>query len=188
VCIITIIICLTAASGYADGSEDIITILTEGKTNWFFTAEPVEDADLVTILQAGANTPSAINEQPWHFSVVTDPEIITELADTESTRQAPVMVLISVTSGNEMKLVDAGLACQSMQIAARALGYATKIETSAARTVRNDQSGDWAEMLSIPDGKTARVALFIGHEDETIDAVTSASARLSLEEVVSFVK
>ena len=63
-------------------------------------------------------TASAINEQPWVITVITDPEIIAQLADTSERAQAPVMILVSVTSSNEMKILDAGLATQSMQIAA----------------------------------------------------------------------
>ena len=164
-----------------------LSILTDGKTNWNFTAAPVDENDLHTILEAGVNTASAINEQPWVITVVTDPQIIAQLGDTASTKQAPVMILISVTDGNEMKILDAGLATQSMQIAARALGYATKIETTAARTVRNDRSGQWAELLGIPSDKACRAALFIGHADEDADAVTSASTRNAFDQVVTFI-
>ncbi|MBQ9008508.1 MAG: nitroreductase family protein [Clostridia bacterium] len=164
-----------------------LSILTEGKTNWNFSTEPVNETDLHTILEAGVNTASAINEQPWIITVITDPEIIAQLADTSGSAKAPVMILISVTSGNEMKILDAGLATQSMQIAARALGYATKIETAPARAVRNDKSGKWAEKLGIPSDKAARATLFIGHADETTDSVSSASARNDFNSVVVFV-
>ncbi|MBQ7485951.1 MAG: nitroreductase family protein [Clostridia bacterium] len=164
-----------------------LSILTEGKTNWYFTGDPVNDSDLHTILEAGVNTASAINEQPWVITVITDSEIIAQLADTTSSAKAPVMILVSVTSSNEMKILDAGLAVQSMQIAARALGYATKIETAPARAVRNDHSGEWAAKLGIPADKAARAALFIGHADGTADAVTSASARNDFDSVVHFV-
>ena len=169
------------------GPSSFLSILTDSKTNWNFTDEPVDEGDLHAILEAGVNTASAINEQPWVITVVTDPEIISQLGDTASTRQVPVMILVSVTSGNEMKILDAGLATQSMQIAARALGYATKIETTAARTVRNDHSGKWAELLGIPSDKACRAALFIGHADEDADAVSSASTRNDFDQVVTFV-
>ena len=132
-------------------------------------------------------TASAINEQPWVITVITDPEIIAQLADTSESAKAPVMILVSVTSSNEMKILDAGLATQSMKIAARALGYATKIETAPARMVRNDRSGKWAEQLGIPADKAARAALFIGHAGEEIDSVSSASVRNDFDSVVVFV-
>ena len=186
---VILISCATSMS-FAEASDlsSFLSILTDGKTNWNFTAEPVDENDLHTILEAGVNTPSAINEQPWVITVVTDPDIIAELGDTPSTRQAPVMILISVTNSNEMKILDAGLATQSMQIAARALGYATKIESTAARTIRNDKTGKWADLLKIPSDKSARAALFVGHADEEADAVSSASTRDDFDSVVTFIK
>lgn len=184
----TMLLCLNSAS-FAEGNDPsaFLSILTEGKTNWYFTDDPVDENDLHTILEAGVNTASAINEQPWVITVITDPEIIAQLADTPESAKAPVMILVSVTSSNEMKILDAGLATQSMQIAARALGYATKIETAPARMVRNDRSGQWAEKLGIPADKAARAALFIGHADEKIDSVSSASVRNDFDSVVVFV-
>ena len=151
------------------------------KTTWIFSDEPVDEADLTAILQAGLNTDSAMNEQPWMFHVITDPETIAALGGI----QVPVMILVSVTDSNPMKLFDAGLACQSMQIAARSLGYGSKIETSPARTVRGDTSGHWAEMLGIPAGKMAAAAVYIGHREE--DAVSSASTRYDFNDMVKYI-
>ena len=169
-------------------NTEILSIMTEAKTDWNFSDESVKEEDIQAILEAGVNTASAINEQPWHFSVITDADIIAELADTPESAKAPVLILVSVTDGNEMKILDGGLATQSMQITARILGYATKIETSAARTVRNDQTGYWNELLDIPDGKTARAALFVGYKEEGADAVSTASTRGSFDELVSFIE
>jgi nitroreductase len=44
-----------------------------------FSPEPVSEADLMTILEAGRIAPSAKNWQPWNFVVVTDREQLQEL-------------------------------------------------------------------------------------------------------------
>lgn len=151
------------------------------KTTWAFSDAPVDEADLTAILQAGLNADSAMNEQPWMFHVITDSETIEALGGVK----APVMILVSVTDSNPMKLFDAGLACQSMQIAARSLGYGSKIETSPARMVRNDATGQWAELLGIPAGKMASAAVYIGHRAE--DAVSSASTRFNFNDMVKYI-
>lgn len=63
------------------GSVDILNILTKAKTAKRFTKDPVSDQDLTTILQAGINAPSALNSQPWHFSVVKEKVILQEISD-----------------------------------------------------------------------------------------------------------
>lgn len=159
------ILAILPAHGFA---EALPPALLE-KTTWTFSDAPVDEADLTAILQAGLNADSAMNEQPWMFHVITDPEIIAALGGV----QAPVMILVSVTDSNPMKLFDAGLACQSMQIAARSMGYGSKIETSPSRMVRNDATDQWAELLGIPSGKMAAAAVYIGHgaEDAVVKAV-----------------
>jgi nitroreductase len=46
-----------------------------------YTAEPVAEADVQSLLEAGAAAPSASNRKPWHFVVVTDRDVLRALAD-----------------------------------------------------------------------------------------------------------
>ena len=68
---------LTASVAFADSAVDVI--MNTGTTQ-AFTNEAVSSADLETILRAGLSTESAINQQPWFFVAVTNPEIMTEIA------------------------------------------------------------------------------------------------------------
>ena len=62
---------------YADSAVDVI--MSTGTTQ-AFTDEAVSAEDLETILRAGLSAESAINQQPWFFAAVTDPEVMKELA------------------------------------------------------------------------------------------------------------
>ena len=65
-----------------------------------YQPEPVADADLKLILEAGRLAPSGCNLQPWRFVVTTDPALKTRLADEgtlfegnrDVCRQAPAVV------------------------------------------------------------------------------------------------
>ena len=57
----------------------IDTILKVGTTQ-AFVDETVPVEDLKTILRAGLSAASAINQQPWYFVAVTDPELMNEIA------------------------------------------------------------------------------------------------------------
>jgi nitroreductase len=46
-----------------------------------YTSEPVSDADVQTLLEAGMAAPSASNRKPWHFVVITDRGKLEALAD-----------------------------------------------------------------------------------------------------------
>jgi nitroreductase len=46
-----------------------------------YSGEPVSEADVESLLQAGMAAPSASNRKPWHFVVVTDKPLLKALAD-----------------------------------------------------------------------------------------------------------
>jgi len=45
-----------------------------------YTAELVSEKDVKTMLEAAMAAPSASNRKPWHFIVVTDRQILDNLA------------------------------------------------------------------------------------------------------------
>ena len=51
-------------------------------TTQAFSEQAVSKENLTTIAQAGMSAASAINQQPWHFVVVTNPEIIAQLSSS----------------------------------------------------------------------------------------------------------
>ena len=61
-------------------AEDAVQTILNAKTTQAFTQDPVSDEDLNTILAAGASATSAINQQPWFFAVVTNQEVMEEIA------------------------------------------------------------------------------------------------------------
>ena len=63
------------AAGQTAGA-DAAALVADIPTIQAFTQDAVDETDLQTILTAGVNAPSAMNNQPWHFSVVTDPDVL----------------------------------------------------------------------------------------------------------------
>lgn len=45
-----------------------------------FTGEKVDKQKLIDCVEAAILTPSACNSQPWHFTIVTKPELVARLA------------------------------------------------------------------------------------------------------------
>ena len=71
----------TVASVEAVPGREAVPILQNVKTTQYFTDEAVAQTDVETILQAGVNAPSAMNSQPWHFSVITDETVLEQLSN-----------------------------------------------------------------------------------------------------------
>jgi len=96
-----------------------------------YDPKPVAERDLLAILEAGRQAPSAANRQPWHFVVVKDKEVRRKLAAACSGQawmaDAGVIVAgLGKPSINEKwYAVDVAIAMQNMILAATALGYGT---------------------------------------------------------------
>ncbi len=65
----------------AGTSLDILDILAHRRSVRRFQATPVPEATVYRLIAAAAAAPSAGNAQPWRFIVVTDPTLITQMAD-----------------------------------------------------------------------------------------------------------
>lgn len=63
-----------------------------------YTNQPVSDTQIKTVLEAAMCAPSAGNEQPWHFVVVKDRQLLDEVPKyhphASMIRQAPVAILV----------------------------------------------------------------------------------------------
>lgn len=86
-CLMLVLCCSLA---WAACAEDALSAIMTAGTTQAFTDEAVLEADLTAILEAGLNAASAINQQPWHFAVVTDRNLMTEIAESMSFGGAPV--------------------------------------------------------------------------------------------------
>ena len=92
----------------------------------------VNEEDLKTILKCASYAPSAINNQNWHFSVVTNNEwlkkisaLIGKFMGRESynvTYGAPVLIIVSDKKDNLIYEHDGACALENIFLAANALG------------------------------------------------------------------
>ncbi len=169
-----------AAEAASTSDPDFASYLGEVKTFQQFTDDPVDDADIETVLNAGINAQSGMNQQNWHFTAVTSKDIQEEINNDADT---PLVIVISCSDGSEY---DAGLATQAMNSAALALGYGTKIISSPTSYLNGDNREYYHELLEIPESMSAVGLLLIGKYSDTNDAVTGASTRKPSEEVTTY--
>jgi nitroreductase len=96
-----------------------------------FTKEPVAKEDIVTMLKCACAAPSAMNNQPWHFLVISKREKLDNIARFHphaammKEAQAAIAVLFK-EPGNASKIYvqqDCAACTQNILLAAHALGY-----------------------------------------------------------------
>ena len=95
-----------------------------------YTAEPVTEADIDTILHAAMAAPSAGNQQPWHFVVSTDREQLARMAECtpygSMLLAAPLAIAVCADTRElkhpQMWQQDCGAATENALVAIHALG------------------------------------------------------------------
>lgn len=117
-----------------------------------FTAEPVDEAVLRQLIDAAVQAPSAVNEQPWLFSVVRDRAVLARISaaakahvlahppaglaraflhevvenpDFDIFYNAPALVVISSATAGHWAVEDCTLAAENLMLAACAAGLGT---------------------------------------------------------------
>lgn len=172
---------------YADGGageSDAIRVLLASRAIRSFSDEPVSQEDIDTILQCGLRAPSAVNGQPWHFTVVRNREIIDRIVGTNG-----LVIVISGSNRSDSDLAelgfsvafDCGLATHAMYTAAQTLGLGSNIYLVPVKQVNETMR----EVLAIPDDYDVVMIMTVGHV--ATDAVSSASSRNGIDEMVTYI-
>lgn len=124
-------------------NQTIITIFNRRSVRSYEQEQP-DQAKIEQILEAGRYAPSAMNQQPWHFTVIRSPELLWQLeancrrAFVESTidalrevaaqegfsvfYHAPLLIIVSADTNALAPMYDSTLAMENMMLAAASLG------------------------------------------------------------------
>jgi len=180
--VVLLLVCTFSLKSQTYGNATTNVILS-GYTTRSFTATTVDDAAINLILQCGNKAPSARNSQPWRFTVVRDQEIIGKLVRNATTGNVVIIVSGLETNQPGMSIdFDCALATENMVIAAISLGLGAHIYTGPIQNINTTMK----QTLGIPNGYRAVSLLQIGHIDQNVDAVSSASPRNDLKGIVNY--
>jgi len=147
-----------------------------------YRAEEVPKETVEKILEAGRCAPSADNQQPWHFIVVTEPEIKRKLSTgrwntfiKDSAFTVVGCVYVGDDYSRKWSTIDTAIALQNMVIAAWSLG------------IGSCWVGDFVEaevksMLHVPEDWRIISLISFGYPNET----PSNSPRKPLKEIASY--
>ncbi|MBP2645408.1 MAG: nitroreductase [Firmicutes bacterium] len=199
----------TILSSNTNQSTSTIDTILKSSTTRVFTPKAVDDKTIETIIKTGIQSPSARNLQPWHFSVVTNKDLIERIntdtlaaGEKEATKNpgkpsppkdfhalfhAPLVIIISADIDSPSSLFDAALACENMSLAAQSLGLGTHISMSATMALTGEKQEEYQKLLGIPNGKRAVAVLLVGEPaNKDADAISKATTRNA--EVVTYNK
>jgi nitroreductase len=133
-----------------------------------YTDQPVSEADIASLLQAGMAAPSAMNRKPWHLVVVTDKQTLGAIAAAPPYSRtlggaALVIVVCGDPSISDWWLQDCTLAAENILIAVTGLGLGAVFLGCYGKAEREQPI---RQVLGIPEEIGLASVLCIGHPAE----------------------
>lgn len=150
----------------------------------------VDKEALELIVKCGLFAPSAMNKQPWHFTVVQDRTLLDRISEAnrqmlldsgdekaiemanapgyDNFRGAPVAIVVSGENGNSFSEGDCSAAVENMALAAHSLGLSSLYIASFRRGLELEKNARLVKELGVPDGYTPHFALCLGYGNEEL--------------------
>ena len=155
-----------------------------------YLSKPVEDEKLIEILETGQIAPSAVNNQPWHFIVIREPDNhkqFTEIYHGDWFNKAPVYIVICGDHDQSWKRsednkdhcdIDTAIAIDHMTLQATELGLGTC-------WVCNFHIQKCIDYFNLPDNIEPIAILSLGYPS---DKSAPQKKRKNLDEIVHWEK
>ena len=123
--------------------NEVMSVIKQRRSVRAYKEEQIKEHELQTILEAGLWAPSAHNSQPWHLTVIQDPELILHMSAVSSEEMAksevkwmarigqsgrsifhsaPTVIIVSGKAEESLNpLIDCSAATQNMLLTAESL-------------------------------------------------------------------
>ena len=166
---------------------DVLQAISNRRSHRTYLEKQLPEDVLSAILKAGLESPSARNQQPWHFSVVQNAELIQAVHD-EAARvmgkggsprffdpdfqifyYAPTVVFLFGEKEFPWTQVDCGIAVENMAVAAEGLGIGSVILGLPKPAFAGEKADELRARLGCPEGYDFVIALALGYASDTKD-------------------
>ena len=173
-------------------TNETLQIISSRRSHRAYEKTPLTQEQLDAILKAAVESPSAVNRQPWHFSVVRSQALLDEMnaAVREAAMQrdpgkrsprfadgnfhvfyhAPAVIFISGQPGNPFTPIDAGIAVENIALAAESLGLGSVILGMPRDAFSGEKADAFRKALQFPEGWDFVIAIALGVPADTKDA------------------
>lgn len=183
--------------------NEVIKAIKSRRSIRNYSTKQISQEHLEMIIEAGIYAPSAINEQPWHFTVIQNQELLNHINDVVKTTlaesgnqwlqdkgrnpdfmvtyHAPALIVIS---GNEKAYdwkADCSFAMENMMLAGESLGIGSVCLGFVSAFLEKEEE---VAKLGIPDGYKPYYGIAFGYKAD--DKVPEAPERN--RNVVNYIK
>lgn len=181
--------------------NQVLDIIAARRSHRAYKPDQLTEEQLQILLKAGMDSPSAVNRQPWHFTVVQNQELLKEINQAvweETMKQnpenrsprfsdphfdvfyhAPTVIFISADKENYWHHMDSGIACQNICLAAESIGLGTVILGMPRAAFQNEKADQFRKALHFPQTHDFTIAIAVGTPADDKPAHLHAPDRIS---------
>jgi nitroreductase len=148
---------------------DALNVMFTRRSIRKYTDEPVTEAQIKTLLEAGMNAPSANNRQPWRFIVVDEREQLNAIMDAhpyaKMLAQAPLAIVVcgDITISERYWQQDCAAATENILLTARALELGS---VWLGVFPNEERTAGISKLLDLPETVRPLCVIAVGHSAE----------------------
>ena len=182
--------------------NNILKVIMNRRSTRKYKEEQITDEELQILLDSAIQAPSAMNSQPWHFTVVQNKEMINHINEKSKELmakdenpyvskvgkgsghilyKAPTVIVVSGKSEVNSAIVDCSAAIENMLIAGESIGLGSVWVGFAKWFFKIE---DEVKKLEIPKGYEPFYAVAVGYKED--DNVVGPGIRN--KDVVNYIK
>ena len=165
-------------------TNSVLSLLSSRRSHRAYQPQQLTQEQLDALLTAALASPSAVNRQPWHFTVVQNAALLDEIHQAakehimtldESQRSprflsddfqvfyhAPTVIFISGDASSNWVQLDCGIAAENIVIAAESMGLGSVVLGLPRNAFASDKGPALKEKLQFPAGYEFVIAVAIG--------------------------
>ena len=168
---------------------DVLKAIAERSSIRAYTDEKLTVNEIMAIVNAGLQAPTAANRQEVHISVVDGSNSVLSEIEEEKRRlilesdadevtkekaknspnnfyySAPTVLVLSVDKGFYWGKLDAGIAVQNIALAAQSLGLGSLIIGCVDGAFKGEKGIKFAKALKFPENYEFAIAVAVGHKN-----------------------
>lgn len=162
--------------------NQVLDTIQKRRSHRKYKAQPLSKEQIDTLITAALASPSALNRQSWHFSVVQQQQLLGRIHDAakavalqrekRSARyddeqyhifyHAPCVIFLSADTSSPYAQIDCGIAVQNLALAAESMGLGSVILAMPKDAFAGNEHKALEEALGFPNGYTFVIAIAIG--------------------------
>lgn len=169
--------------------NETLSLIESRRSHRAYLPDPLTGDQISRLVNAGLQSPTAVNRQPWHFSVVRNQELLEEMnkqvrkivmqrdeskrsprfaqSDYNVFYHAPCVIFIFGDKVNPYTPVDCGIAVENIAIAAESMGLGSVILGMPRDAFTEEKKTVFETRLECPEGSEFVIAIAVGKPADT---------------------